>query len=224
MRSGARAAQSPRRIPARARWSRRSSGTATRSRPRTRRRASPTRSSFPSRPDSLPAMSLEEHRREGEGGHGFAVVTVSDTRDASSDRGGAYLVEALEAAGHRVARRELVRDEVDAIRGAVRAACGDAAVELVLADRRHGPRAARRDARGAGRALRARDPGLRRALPAALLPGDRQRRDPLAGGGGVVGRKVVLALPGSPKALRLALEAIVLPEAGHLITQARGPA
>ena len=50
----------------------------------------------------------------------------------SSDRGGAYLVEALEAAGHRVARRELVRDEVDAIRGAVRAACGDEAVELVL--------------------------------------------------------------------------------------------
>jgi molybdopterin biosynthesis enzyme MoaB len=40
----------------------------------------------------------------------------------------------------------------------------------------------------------------------------------------VVGGKVVLALPGSPKALRLALEAIVLPEAGHLITQARGPA
>ena len=33
---------------------------------------------------------------------------------------------------------------------------------------------------------------------------------------------VVLALPGSPKALRLAMDEIVLKEAGHLVSQARG--
>jgi molybdenum cofactor biosynthesis protein B len=42
--------------------------------------------------------------------------------------------------------------------------------------------------------------------------------------GGVIGKKVVLALPGSPKALRLAMDEIVLKEAGHLVAQARGPA
>jgi molybdenum cofactor biosynthesis protein B len=41
--------------------------------------------------------------------------------------------------------------------------------------------------------------------------------------GGLVGGKVVLALPGSPKALALAMDAIVLKEAGHLVAQARGP-
>ena len=41
--------------------------------------------------------------------------------------------------------------------------------------------------------------------------------------GGLVSGKVVLALPGSPKALRLALDEIVIPEADHLVSQARGP-
>jgi molybdenum cofactor biosynthesis protein B len=39
---------------------------------------------------------------------------------------------------------------------------------------------------------------------------------------GLVGRKVVIALPGSPKALELAMRDIVLPEAGHLVSQAQG--
>ena len=39
--------------------------------------------------------------------------------------------------------------------------------------------------------------------------------------GGLLGGKVVLAMPGSPKALRLAMDAIVLPEAGHLVAQTR---
>ena len=39
--------------------------------------------------------------------------------------------------------------------------------------------------------------------------------------GGVLEGRVVLALPGSVKALCLAMEQIVLPEAGHLVAQAR---
>lgn len=169
-------------------------------------------------------MGLEEHRRAGQGSLAFAVVTVSDTRDATSDRGGAYLVERLEAAGHRVARRAIVRDEVDEIRDAVSAACADGDVELVLltggtglAPRDVTPEALgglfEREIPGFGelfRQLSFQEIGSAAILSRAL--------------GGVVGRKVVLALPGSPKALRLALEAIVLPEAGHLVTQARGPA
>jgi molybdenum cofactor biosynthesis protein B len=41
--------------------------------------------------------------------------------------------------------------------------------------------------------------------------------------GGILKGKVVLALPGSPKALKLAMEEIVLKEAVHLVTQVRGP-
>ena len=167
-------------------------------------------------------MGLEEHRQSSAGARGFAVVTVSDTRDLASDRGGAYLVEALEAAGHRVVHRGLVADEVEAIRAEVRAACGVGGVELVLltggtglAPRDVTPEALEglfdRGIPGFGelfRALSYAEIGSAAILSRAL--------------GGVVGGTVVLALPGAPKALRLALEAIVLPEAGHLISQARG--
>ena len=39
--------------------------------------------------------------------------------------------------------------------------------------------------------------------------------------GGLLGDKVVLAMPGSPAAVRLAMEKLVLPELGHLVQQAR---
>jgi molybdenum cofactor biosynthesis protein B len=38
--------------------------------------------------------------------------------------------------------------------------------------------------------------------------------------GGVAGRTVVLSVPGSPAAVRLALEKLVLPELGHLVREA----
>ena len=39
--------------------------------------------------------------------------------------------------------------------------------------------------------------------------------------GGLLGRKVLLTMPGSPAAVRLAMEKIILPELGHLVREAR---
>lgn len=62
----------------------------------------------------------------------IAVLTVSDTRDLDSDTSGALLAERLTAAGHRLAGRALVRDEVAAIRGQVQAWVEDPGVDVVL--------------------------------------------------------------------------------------------
>jgi molybdenum cofactor biosynthesis protein B len=50
-----------------------------------------------------------------------AVLTVSDTRDEESDTSGAVLAERVTGAGHRLADRAWVRDEVDAIRTRIKA-------------------------------------------------------------------------------------------------------
>lgn len=63
---------------------------------------------------------------------GVAVVTVSDTRDAGSDRSGDTLVERLTAAGHRLAARRLIRDDIDAIRATVTALAAADDVDVVL--------------------------------------------------------------------------------------------
>ena len=38
--------------------------------------------------------------------------------------------------------------------------------------------------------------------------------------GGVAGRQVILTMPGSPAAVRLAIEKLILPELGHLVREA----
>ncbi len=62
----------------------------------------------------------------------IAVLTMSDTRDATTDSSGALLVERLTAAGHDLAGRAIVRDEVEAIRERVRAWVADPGVDIIL--------------------------------------------------------------------------------------------
>ena len=168
-------------------------------------------------------MSLEKHRAESRVALRFAVITVSDTRDAASDRGGPLIVETLVAAGWVLGSRAIVRDEAAEIERAVRAACGSPEVDLVLTT--GGTGLAPRDVTvptlerlfessipGFGelfRALSYREIGSAAILSRACA--------------GVIRRKPVFALPGSPKALGLALREILLPEAGHIVAQLRGP-
>lgn len=167
-------------------------------------------------------MGLEQHKDAAPKSLRFAVLTISDTRDASTDRGGPFLVEAIEAAGHSVTLRAIRRDEASEIEAVVREAVARADVDLVLLT--------------GGTGLAPRDvtvPTLERMFEAAI-PGfgeifrmlSHREIGPAAilsrACAGLVARKVVVALPGSPKALALAWREILLPEAGHLVAQARG--
>ena len=62
----------------------------------------------------------------------IAVLTVSDTRTEADDRSGDALVERLEAAGHALARRAILRDDRDAIAARLREWCADPEVDVVL--------------------------------------------------------------------------------------------
>jgi len=63
---------------------------------------------------------------------GIAVLTVSDTRSLDDDKSGTTLVERLTAAGHRLAARAIVRDDVEAIRGQLRGWIADPGVDVVI--------------------------------------------------------------------------------------------
>jgi len=62
----------------------------------------------------------------------IAVLTVSDSRDASSDTSGDILAERIQGAGHQLAARAIVRDDKAAIAGQVMAWIDDGAVEAVI--------------------------------------------------------------------------------------------
>lgn len=61
-----------------------------------------------------------------------AVLTVSDTRTEDNDTSGHYLVEALQEAGHQLAGKAIVIDDIYQIRAVLSAWIADAAVEVVL--------------------------------------------------------------------------------------------
>ncbi len=61
-----------------------------------------------------------------------AVLTVSDTRNETTDKSGALLVERLRGAGHTVAAKAIVRDDVYAIRALVSGWIADPEVEVVI--------------------------------------------------------------------------------------------
>ena len=62
----------------------------------------------------------------------IAVLTVSDTRGLADDKSGTTLVERLEGAGHVLADRAIVTDDVEAIQAKVSAWIADPAVDAII--------------------------------------------------------------------------------------------
>jgi molybdenum cofactor biosynthesis protein B len=62
----------------------------------------------------------------------IAVATISDTRDASNDTSGDTLAKRVEAAGHVLAARTIIRDEASAIEAQLRAWIADPGVDVVI--------------------------------------------------------------------------------------------
>jgi molybdenum cofactor biosynthesis protein B len=62
----------------------------------------------------------------------IAVLTVSDTRRLEDDKSGGTLAERIEQAGHAVAARAIVPDDIEKIRGQLRAWIADPAIDVII--------------------------------------------------------------------------------------------
>jgi molybdenum cofactor biosynthesis protein B len=62
----------------------------------------------------------------------IAVLTVSDTREIADDKSGAVLVERIEKAGHALAARAIVKDDIRAIRAMVKKWIADKKIDVVI--------------------------------------------------------------------------------------------
>lgn len=62
----------------------------------------------------------------------IAIMTISDTRTEETDTSGALLAERLVAAGHELAGKTIVTDEIEAIRAGVRAWVDDESVDIII--------------------------------------------------------------------------------------------
>jgi molybdenum cofactor biosynthesis protein B len=149
------------------------------------------------------------------------VVTVSDTRTLADDRGGQLVVEMLTAVGHQVMRREIVPDDPGRIRGLLGELADANTIDAVLITGGTGIAARDQTFETVSQLLTKPLPGygeIFRMLsyddigPAAMLS---------RAIGGLIGHVVVLTMPGSPAAVRLAMEKLICPELSHLVYEAR---
>jgi molybdopterin adenylyltransferase len=62
----------------------------------------------------------------------IAVLTISDTRSIKDDRSGALLVQRIVAAGHFVAERSIVPDDVETIRAKVKTWIADPMIDVIV--------------------------------------------------------------------------------------------
>jgi molybdenum cofactor biosynthesis protein B len=170
--------------------------------------------------EATPASPGHHHRREALRSVPSWVITVSDTRTLETDTGGQLLAELLATGGNPVAGREIVRDEPEAITSALDNALAREGVAAVILT--GGTGVAPRDVTPDSVAprLEREIPGfgeLFRALSYQEIGSAALLSRALAG---IAKGRVVLVLPGSRGAIRLAMEKLVLPELGHLAAEA----
>jgi len=162
-------------------------------------------------------MSAEEHRSQAsaQGSVPLAIVTVSDTRTLETDESGQLLRRMVESAGHTVVDYRIVKDEADQVLRALDEFAGGEARVIVF---NGGTGIGRRDRTydvisrpldktlpGFGelfRMLSYQEVGAAAMLSRATAGTDRS--------------KVVFSTPGSPHAVQLAMEKLILPELQHL--------
>src|SRR5688572_23167041 len=166
-------------------------------------------------------MSHQHHKAQAPRSVRVYVLTVSDTRTEETDSGGRLCRELCQAAGHEIAGSAIVRDEPELVRQAIRRVADEGSADVFLTtggtgisrrDNTYEAVAGLLDKRIDGfgeifRALSYREIGSAAMLSRAT--------------GGLHHGLVVFAVPGSEKAVRLALTELIVPELGHLVFEAR---
>ena len=147
----------------------------------------------------------------------FSVITVSDTRTLETDKSGRVITELLEASGHSLVDRRVVKDEIAEIREAVASLAELGNLDAILTT--------------GGTGIAARDKTPESVLP--LLDGEipgfgelfRMLSYEEIGPACILSRafagriksKLVVCLPGSTNAIKLAVNKILIPEITHLV-------
>jgi molybdenum cofactor biosynthesis protein B len=167
-------------------------------------------------------MAYQEHQDASK--HlsvGCAVLTLSDTRDESTDASGALIKQLLLADGHRVLDYRILREDPSILDSAIKELSHRHEIDVVLTN--GGTGIGRRDhtVTVLERLIDLPLPGfgeLFRALSHQQIGSGAMLSRAV---GGIAGGKLIFAMPGSTKGVELAMTALILPEVRHILRELR---
>jgi molybdenum cofactor biosynthesis protein B len=139
----------------------------------------------------------------------LAVLTVSDTRSLADDRSGDTLVARIEAAGHRLAARAIVKDDAEAIAAQLSTWIDDPGIEVVITTGGTGVTGRDVTPEALARVAEKTIPGFGELF--RMLSYEKVGTSTIQSRatGGVAGGTYLFALPGSPSACRDAWDGIL---------------
>jgi molybdenum cofactor biosynthesis protein B len=161
-----------------------------------------------------------EHKAQAPRSVRCYVVTVSDTRTEATDTSGRAIAALLTDAGHIVAGRTIVKDDAALVKGAIQEQLAAHDVQVLITTGGTGITSRDSTFEAVTSLLEKRLDGfgeLFRVLSYNEIGAAAIMSRATAG---LAAGKIVVALPGSEAAVRLALEKLLLPELGHLVQQA----
>jgi molybdopterin adenylyltransferase len=147
-----------------------------------------------------------------------AIVTVSDSRTVETDTSGQLIRSLLLTAGHRISHYEILPDEPERIKQAI-AQLSSEPINILLFNGGTGiaPRDTTYDAIAS--LLEKTLPGFGEIFRMLSFAEVGSRAMASRAVAGTIGRQVLFSMPGSSKAVKLAMEQLVLPEMVHLVKQ-----
>jgi len=164
-------------------------------------------------------MGHKEHKAQSPTVVSCVVVTVSDTRTSGTDTSGALIRKLLSDQGHHILSSHLIKDEPAEIQKLLNALMENPDVQVVILN--GGTGISKRDGTYEAIAglLEKRLDGfgeLFRSLSYQEIGSGAIMSRAVAG---TYGGKIVISIPGSEAAVRLAMEKLILPELGHLVRE-----
>jgi molybdopterin adenylyltransferase len=151
----------------------------------------------------------------------FAVITVSDTRTKKDDLSGTEIISAAEKVGNSIVEYAIVKDNIISIQDEVRKMLDNKLIDVIVLT--GGTGISKKDL-----TIEAVKPMFEKELYAFSVLFAKLSYDEIGSAAmmsralaGIVRGKAVFLIPGSPKACRLAMEKIIVPEAWHIVKHMR---
>jgi molybdopterin adenylyltransferase len=167
-------------------------------------------------------MSVQEHKEKGKKSLRCFVITVSDTRDETTDTSGQTIKKFLADEGHQTAGYTIVKDEPLQIEALLNEALGISEVDAVLVN--GGTGIAPRDGtyEVVSRFLEKKLDGFGEIFRYLSYMDIGSAAIMSRAAAGSARGKVLISLPGSKGAVSLAMEKLILPEIRHMVSQLQG--
>ena len=168
----------------------------------------------------VPSRSDLEHKAQAPESVSCFIITVSDTRSEATDSSGRAIADLLIAAGHQVTGRTIVRDDPALVRSTIERQLAYKAAQVIITTGGTGITSRDSTIEAVDALLEKRLEGfgeLFRNLSYQQIGAAAMMSRATAG---LAAGRIVVSLPGSEAAVRLAMEKLLLPELGHLVQQA----